>query len=61
MNVSLVREVRRSTRYLQHHVTAVSSTTQREELQISIMLIGIVVVFFVCQVSFSLYVSPVSK
>jgi len=57
LNVSLVREVRRSTRYLQHHVTAVSSTTQREEMQISVMLIGIVVVFFVCQVD-SVSVSP---
>jgi len=51
LNVSLVREVRRSTRYLQHHVAgSVSSTTQREELQISVMLISIVVVFFICQV-----------
>jgi len=50
LNVSLLREVRRSTRYLQHHVSAVSTTTQREELQISVMLISIVVVFFVCQV-----------
>ena len=51
LNVSLVREVRRSTRYLQHHIASVSTTTQREELQISVMLISIVVVFFVCQVS----------
>jgi len=51
LNASLVREVRRSTRYLQHHVAAsMSSTTQREELQISVMLISIVVVFFICQV-----------
>jgi len=50
LNVSLVREVRRSTRYLQQHVSAVSTTTQREELQISVMLISIVVVFFICQV-----------
>jgi hypothetical protein len=50
LNASLVREVRRSTKYLQRHSTAGSSTTQREELQISIMLIGIVVVFFICQV-----------
>jgi len=50
LNVSLVREVRRSTRYLQHHIASVSTTTQREELQISVMLISIVVVFFICQV-----------
>ena len=57
LNVSLLREVRRSTRYLQHHVSAVSTTTQREELQISVMLISIVVVFFICQVSLSLSLS----
>jgi len=54
LNMSLVREVRRSTRYLQHHTPSVSSTTQREELQISVMLISIVVVFFICQVSLSM-------
>jgi len=57
LNVSLVREVRRSTRYLQHHIASVSTTTQREELQISVMLISIVVVFFICQVSLSFYFS----
>ena len=50
LNVSLIREVHRSTRYLQHHTTSVSTTAQREELQISVMLISIVVVFFICQV-----------
>ena len=50
LNVSLVREVRRSTRYLEQHVSAVASTAQRDELQISVMLISVVVVFFVCQV-----------
>jgi hypothetical protein len=49
LNASLVREVRRSTRYLQRN-SAASATIQREELQISVMLISIVVVFFVCQV-----------
>ena len=77
LNVSLLREVRRSTRYLQHHVSTVhcrcsrysrtrylqhhvstvATSTQREELQISVMLISIVVVFFICQVSPS---SPLS-
>jgi len=50
LNVSLVREVHRSTRYLQHHVDALSTTAHREEQQISVMLISIVVVFFICQV-----------
>jgi len=31
-------------------MSAVSSTIQREELQISVMLISVVVVFFICQV-----------
>jgi len=51
LNLSLVSEVRRSTRYLQHHIASVSATTQREELQISVMLVSIVVVFFICQVN----------
>lgn len=50
LNASLVREVHRSTRYLQRLSTAGASNTAREELQISVMLIGIVVVFFICQV-----------
>ena len=41
LNVSLVREVRRSTRYLEQHVSAVASTAQRDELQISVMLITV--------------------
>jgi len=56
LNASLVREVRRSTHYLQHHTASVSTTVQREELQISIMLISIVVVFFICQVSLAIRV-----
>jgi hypothetical protein len=51
LNASLVREVHRSTSYLQRHGSVGSSNMQREELQISVMLISIVVVFFVCQVS----------
>lgn len=51
LNASLVREVRRSSHYLQRHVTSsVSTTTHREEIQISVMLISVVIVFFLCQV-----------
>ena len=65
LNVSLVREVRRSTRYLQNQSNAgvVYATTHREELQITVMLISIVIVFFICQVhkAVSLYTFTVSQ
>jgi hypothetical protein len=61
LNASLVREVRRSTRYLQRmHHSATTATSQREELQISVMLIGIVIVFFICQAPLVVYTAVTS-
>ena len=59
-NVLLIRAVRKSTRYLQsNQLTGAKSTSgaQREELQITVMLISVIVVFFLCQSPYIIYVA----
>lgn len=50
LNVKLILEVRKSTRYLQKNLGTTNHRVQKEELQITVMLISVIVVFFVCQV-----------
>ena len=62
LNVRLIWEVRKSTRYLQRNMMMSggasgtgSNVAQREELQITVMLISVVIVFFVCQGPYVIY------
>ena len=61
MNTLLIRAVKRSTRYIQRNQLATrrrsSSTVQREELQVSTMLISVIIVFFVCQAPYVVYIA----
>ena len=41
--------MRKSTAYMQRHLNVSSNIAQREELQVTVMLIVIVIVFFLCQ------------
>ncbi|ELT94998.1 hypothetical protein CAPTEDRAFT_215199 [Capitella teleta] len=62
LNVRLIWEVRKSTRYLQATMVASVSapgrsagTIKKEELQITVMLISIIIVFFICQAPYVVY------
>lgn len=62
-NILLIQAVRRSTRYLQRNQLAAPKSTsavQREELQITIMLISVIIVFFICQAPYVIYVAIAS-
>ena len=71
-NGKLVWEVRRSTQYLQRNQmlrqTSDSgsgnggggSRVEREELQVTIMLISVIIVFFICQAPYVIYTAIVS-
>ena len=65
LNVRLIWEVRKSTRYLQATMVMAapgrsSGTAQKEELQITIMLISIIIVFFICQAPYVVYTAILS-
>ncbi|KAK2159654.1 hypothetical protein NP493_1700g00004 [Ridgeia piscesae] len=63
LNVRLVWEVRKSTRYIQRNLIVEKSAAnviQREELQITIMLISIIIVFLTCQAPYVIYTAIVS-
>ena len=63
LNLRLVYEVRKSTRYIQRNLIVEKSAgnaIQREELQITIMLISIIVVFLLCQAPYVIYTAIVS-
>ena len=57
LNTRLIWEVRKSTKYLQSNqmLSGSSSAAQREEIQVSIMLISVIVVFLLCQLPYVLY------
>ena len=64
LNTRLIWEVRKSTQYLQRNVMVgcpgTNSVVQREELQITIMLISVIIVYFICQVPYVIYTAIVS-
>lgn len=57
MNALLISQVRKSTRYLTRgsRGSAGCSVAQKEELQVTVMLISVVVVFFVCTAPYLCY------
>ena len=61
LNIRLILEVRSSSRYLQHQIFPVASeAVHREERQITIMLISVIVVFFICQAPYVIYTAVLS-
>lgn len=59
LNGLLIREVRKSTKYIKRNMMVAhnsNSVVQREELQITIMLISVIIVFFVCQAPYVTYI-----
>lgn len=63
LNVRLIWEVKKSTAYIQRNLIVAKNANhavQREELQITIMLISIVLVFFVCQFPYIIYTAVAS-
>ena len=61
LNVRLIWEVRKSTLYIQRNMGGSSTgTIQREELQITVMLISVIIVFFICQAPYVSYTVVVS-
>lgn len=65
LNVRLIWEVRKSTRYLQATMVVSApgrsaGTIKKEELQITIMLISIIIVFFICQAPYVVYTAIIS-
>lgn len=52
LNIRLITEIRKSTKYLRYHLgnhSKVQTVVSTEQLKITMMLISIIVVFFVCQ------------
>lgn len=63
LNVRLIWEVRKSTQYIKRNLTQVGSAStavQREELQITVMLISVIIVFFICQAPYVIYTATTS-
>ena len=63
LNVCLIVEVRKSSQYIKANLLSVHdarSSIKREELQITIMLISVVIVFFICQAPYVIYTAVVS-
>jgi len=66
LNVLLVVSVRRSTRYLDQNSLrsytpgSMHPSAQRDEYQITIMLISTVVVFFICQAPYVIYTALIN-
>lgn len=60
LNIRLVVEIRKSTRYLRYHLAAdsrIQSVISHEEKKITLMLIFIIFAFFVCQCPFMVWVT----
>lgn len=52
LNICLIREIHRSTNYLRYHLASdsnVQTIITSEEIKITLMLISVVVVFFICE------------
>ena len=63
LNILLILEVRKSTQYFKRNMMVSQgsgSVVQREELQITIMLISVIIVFFVCQAPYVTYTAVAS-
>ena len=63
LNILLIREVRKSTEYFKRNMMVSQNSTsvvQREELQITIMLISVIIVFFICQAPYVTYTAVAS-
>ena len=63
LNARLIWEVRKSTKYIKSITCAarnINSLVQKEEIQITVMLISVVIVFFVCQGPYVIYTAIVS-
>ncbi len=62
LNVRLIWEVRKSTQYIQRNlmVDGAANCVQKEELQITIMLISVIIVFFLCQAPYVIYTAIAS-
>ena len=62
LNARLIWEVRKSTQYIQQNLTTAGSARhiQSEELQITIMLISVIIVFFICQAPYVIYTAITS-
>jgi thyrotropin-releasing hormone receptor len=64
LNVKLIWEVKKSTQYLRRNriirSNRKSSIAKQEDLQITIMLISVIMVFFVCQAPYVIYTAIVS-
>ncbi|XP_059165575.1 G-protein coupled receptor daf-37-like [Physella acuta] len=58
LNIRLILEIRRSSRYLQYHLGGdlrVRSVVSREELKITMMLVSVIIAFFVCHTPYMVY------
>lgn len=58
LNVRIIYELRRSSRYLQYYMGTDyrnRSVVSSEEMKITLMLIGVVVAFFLCHVPYMIY------
>lgn len=58
LNVRLIQEIRKSSRYLQYHLGTdwhVRSVVSREELKMTMMLVSVIVAFFVCYTPYMMY------
>ncbi|CAG5130315.1 unnamed protein product, partial [Candidula unifasciata] len=58
LNVRLIMEIRKSSRYLQYHLGIdwhVRSVVSREELKMTMMLVSVIVAFFVCYTPYMIY------
>ena len=54
-NVRLIMEIHKSTKYLRYHIgvdSNMQTMVSSEQLKITMMLVGIIIVFFVCQAPF---------
>ena len=64
LNARLIWEVRKSTKYVQRNQIFAESDTsvmlKSEELQVTIMLISVIIVFFLCQGPYVIYTATVS-
>lgn len=63
LNAALIWEVKKSTKYMASNLglgAKSAATAQREERQITFMLIGIIIVFFICQAPYVIYTAIVS-
>ncbi|XP_063447601.1 sex peptide receptor-related protein 2-like [Mytilus trossulus] len=63
LNIRLVLEIRKSTKYLRYHI-GINSNMQNivahEQLKITMMLVSVIVAFFICQAPYVIYIAYVN-